>query len=82
VAHSCKLPSVATCPNPHTDISRYVAMHSMSEATSGQSHDDSQVNGYMDAYPGNKSMSRTDIGIVLFGMLFPLVTQIGHAHAH
>jgi zinc transporter 9 len=54
----------------------------MSEATSNQSHDESTVNGYMDAYPGNKSLSKTDIAIVLFGMLFPLVTQIGHAHAH
>jgi zinc transporter 9 len=57
-------------------------MHSMSEATSNQSHDESAVNGYMDAYPGNKSLSKTDIAIVMFGMLFPLVTQIGHAHAH
>jgi len=57
-------------------------MHSMSEATSSQSHDESGVTGYMDAYPGNKSLSKTDIAIVMFGMLFPLVTQIGHAHAH
>ncbi|EAT78764.1 hypothetical protein HBI56_176120 [Parastagonospora nodorum] len=60
----------------------YVAMHSMSEATSSQSHDESGATGYMDAYPGNKSLSKTDIAIVMFGMLFPLVTQIGHAHAH
>jgi zinc transporter 9 len=57
-------------------------MHSMTEATSSQSHDDTVVTSYMDAYPGNKSLSKADIGIVLFGMLFPLVTQIGHAHAH
>lgn len=57
-------------------------MQSMSEATSNQSHDESGVNGYMDAYPGSKTMSKTDIAIVLFGMLFPLVAQIGHAHAH
>ncbi|KAF1917308.1 Zinc/iron permease [Ampelomyces quisqualis] len=60
----------------------YVAMHSMTEATSTHSHDDPIVNGYMDAYPGTKSLSKTDIALVLFGMLFPLVTQIGHAHAH
>lgn len=60
----------------------YVAMHSMSEATSGGSHDDPAINGYMDAYPDRKNLSKTDIGIVLFGMLFPLVTQVGHAHAH
>jgi zinc transporter 9 len=59
---------------------RYVAMHSMTEATS--SHSDDGPASYMDAYPGTKSMSKTDIAIVLFGMLFPLVTQIGHAHAH
>jgi zinc transporter 9 len=57
-------------------------MHSMTEATSTQSHDESTINGYMDAYPGNKNLSKTDIAIVMFGMLFPLVTQIGHAHAH
>lgn len=57
-------------------------MHSMSEATSGHSDYDAPVNGYMDAYPDRKSLSKTDIGIVLFGMLFPLVTQVGHAHAH
>lgn len=56
-------------------------MHSMAEATSSSSHDES-VNGYMDAYPGKKTLSKTDIAIVMFGMLFPLVTQIGHAHAH
>lgn len=57
-------------------------MHSMSEATSGHSDHDTAVNGYMDAYPDRKTLSKTDIGIVLFGMLFPLVTQVGHAHAH
>jgi zinc transporter 9 len=55
-------------------------MHSMTEATSSHSYDDPI--SYMDAYPGNKSLSKTDIAIVLFGMLFPLITQIGHAHAH
>jgi zinc transporter 9 len=52
----------------------------MTEATS--SHFDDGPASYMDAYPGNKNLSKTDISIVLFGMLFPLVTQIGHAHAH
>lgn len=54
----------------------------MAEATSSHGSDDFGMNGYMDAYPGKKSLSKTDIGMVLFGMLFPLVTQIGHAHAH
>lgn len=57
-------------------------MHSMIEATSGSSHDETTMNGYMDAYPGKRTLSKMDIGVVLFGMLFPLVTQIGHAHAH
>lgn len=57
-------------------------MHSMSEATSSHMSDDLHVNGYMDAYPGSSALSKTDIAIVLFGMLLPLVTQIGHAHSH
>jgi zinc transporter 9 len=58
-------------------------MHSMSEATASQGHhEDTTVNGYMDAYPLTNSLSKTDIGIVMLGMLLPLITQIGHAHAH
>jgi len=64
-------------------MSRYVAMHSMSEATSAQHvHEDPTANGYMDAYPGGNTLSKGDIGIVMLGMLLPLVTQIGHAHSH
>lgn len=65
-----------------TDSTSYVAMHSMSEATSSHSHDDPTANGYMDAYPGTDSLSKSDIAIVMFGMLLPLVTQVGHAHSH
>lgn len=55
----------------------------MSEATASQGHhEDTTVNGYMDAYPLTNSLSKTDIGIVMLGMLLPLITQIGHAHAH
>lgn len=60
----------------------YVAMHSMSEATASHAHEDPIPNGYMDAYPGNNSLSKGDIGIVMIGMLLPLITQIGHAHSH
>ncbi|KAK1919190.1 hypothetical protein P3342_008914 [Pyrenophora teres f. teres] len=61
----------------------YVAMHSMSEATSSQhANEDPTANGYMDAYPGGNTLSKGDIGIVMLGMLLPLVTQIGHAHSH
>ncbi|KAJ4986381.1 zip metal ion [Stagonosporopsis vannaccii] len=58
----------------------YVAMHSMTEATNPQ--DEPVVNGYLDAPLGKTFMSKTDILLVVFGMLLPLVTQIGHAHAH
>lgn len=58
-------------------------MHSMAEATSStHAHDDPTANGYMDAYMGSTRMSKTDIAIVMLGMLLPLVTQIGHAHSH
>lgn len=57
-------------------------MHSMAEATSSRGHEDPTANGYMDAYPGRSGLSKTDIGTVMVGMLLPLVTQIGHAHAH
>lgn len=60
----------------------YVAMHSMSQATSSHAHEDPTANGYMDAYPGTNRLSKSDIAIVMLGMLLPLVTQIGHAHAH
>ncbi|KAH6625645.1 Zinc/iron permease [Boeremia exigua] len=58
----------------------YVAMHSMIEATSPQ--EEPIVHGYLDAPLGKATMSKTDILIVVFGMLLPLVTQIGHANAH
>jgi len=57
-------------------------MHSMAEATSPNTHEDPTANGYMDAYPGRTGLSKTDISIVILGMLLPLVTQVGHAHAH
>lgn len=60
----------------------YVAMHSMAEATSTHSQEDPTANGYMDAYPGRDGLSKSDISIVTVGMLLPLITQIGHAHAH
>ncbi|KAF1847328.1 ZIP metal ion transporter-like protein [Cucurbitaria berberidis CBS 394.84] len=60
----------------------YVAMQSMSEATSSHLHEDPIANSYMDAYPGGNGLSKTDIAIVMFGMLLPLVSQMGHAHSH
>ena len=63
-----------------TNFDRYVAMQSMTEATNPQ--EEPVINGYLDAPLGKTTMSKTDILIVIFGMLLPLVTQIGHAHAH
>lgn len=59
----------------------YVAMHAMTEATqSGHSHDEPMINGYVDSYSSTNSLSKSDIATVLFGMLVPLVTQVGHVH--
>ncbi|KAF1937033.1 ZIP metal ion transporter-like protein [Clathrospora elynae] len=60
----------------------YVAMHSMTEATSSLAYEDPTANGYMDAYPGRNGLSKSEIGFVMLGMLLPLVTQVGHAHSH
>ncbi|KAF1962034.1 Zinc/iron permease [Byssothecium circinans] len=56
----------------------YVAMHSMTEATSG--HDDTPVNGYIDHGSNKNGLARGDIAIVLVGLLLPLLTQVGHVH--
>ncbi|KAF2634446.1 Zinc/iron permease [Massarina eburnea CBS 473.64] len=61
-----------------TDCTRYVAMHSMTEATSGE--DDTPVNGYVDHASSKDGLAKADIAIVLVGLLLPLLTQIGHAH--
>ncbi|KAF2715101.1 Zinc/iron permease [Pleomassaria siparia CBS 279.74] len=57
----------------------YVAMHSMIEATSGShARDDLTANGY--AERDKRGLSRSDIAIVMTGMLLPLITQVGHVH--
>ncbi|KAF2015453.1 Zinc/iron permease [Aaosphaeria arxii CBS 175.79] len=59
----------------------YVAMHAMTEATAPSlSHEDPMANGYVDSYHASTSLSKSDIATVLFGMLVPLVTQVGHVH--
>lgn len=59
----------------------YVAMHAMTEATSsGHGHDEPMANGYVDSYSSYNTLSKGDITTVLFGMLIPLVTQVGHVH--
>lgn len=77
--HSCKLNNSAV--STYEDVltcTRYVAMHSMTEATSG--HDETPVNGYIDQGSGKNSLERSDIAIVLSGLLLPLLTQVGHVH--
>ncbi|KAJ4298105.1 hypothetical protein N0V90_006004 [Kalmusia sp. IMI 367209] len=57
----------------------YVAMHSMTEATT--SHEEPVINGYIDHHSAQQNgLSKSDIAIVLTGMLLPLLTQVGHHH--
>ncbi|CAI6337377.1 unnamed protein product [Periconia digitata] len=56
----------------------YVAMHSMTEATTG--HDETPVNGYIDHGTSKDGLAKSDISIVLAGLLLPLLTQVGHVH--
>jgi zinc transporter 9 len=49
---------------------RYVAMHAMQET--GHGHSEYATSG----------KSKMDVFLVVTGMLLPLLTQIGHAHAH
>lgn len=56
----------------------YVAMHSMTEATTG--HDENPVNGYIEHGSNNDGLTKGDISIVLAGLLLPLLTQVGHVH--
>lgn len=62
-----------------TDSSRYVAMHSMTEATSNPP-EEPFVNGYIDHHTASNGLTKSDISLVMVGMLLPLLTQFGHAH--
>jgi len=56
-------------------------MHSMTEATSGSyAHDEPTANGYAESQRSKHGLAKSDIAIVLAGMLLPLVTQVGHVH--
>jgi hypothetical protein len=67
------------CTLQVADQARYVAMHSMTEATN--SHEEPVINGYISHHtPQTNGLSRSDIAIVLSGMLVPLLTQVGHHH--
>ena len=69
------------------DKARYVAFHSMQESHGSHDHDHS-ANGYVNPYSlqqapgGQPKASPREAAVVVLGMLLPLVTQIGHAHAH
>lgn len=47
-------------------VDRYVAMHTMQDHLVEYGH----------------SAGLKDVGAAVFGMMIPLVTQVGHAHAH
>ncbi|ORY15186.1 Zinc/iron permease [Clohesyomyces aquaticus] len=58
----------------------YVAMHSMTEMTSG-THDEPMANGYATNHVREKpSLTNSDIATACVGMLIPLITQVGHVH--
>lgn len=56
-------------------------MHSMTEATSGShAYDEPTANGYAESQRSKHALAKSDIAIVMTGMLLPLVTQVGHVH--
>ncbi|KAF1997123.1 Zinc/iron permease [Amniculicola lignicola CBS 123094] len=58
----------------------YVAMHSMVDAASSSHfHDEPTTNGFS-SHGGKTALTKSDIATTLFGMLLPLVTQVGHVH--
>lgn len=65
-----------------TDVSRYVAMHTMQENSPNSSSRESQVNGYGDhrEAPSASDKSMRDLIASVVGMVLPLFLQIGHAH--
>jgi solute carrier family 39 (zinc transporter), member 9 len=54
-------------------------MHSMTEATSNPP-EEPFVNGYIDHHTASNGLTKSDISLVMVGMLLPLLTQFGHAH--
>lgn len=73
-------------------------MHSMNETSSSHSHGENEATangngyanaGYMESYGSSHPPSRdeekksfSEVMVAVIGMLLPLLTQIGHAHAH
>lgn len=65
----------------------YVAMHSMQELSDISGHGRGQMNGHMNGGidtrdgPGQDSgQSPKDLLVACFGMILPLILQVGHAH--
>ena len=65
---------------------RYVAMHAMQHGAEADNHFDGAYDG---GILGPQAVTRTsrkgdvtDVALMVVGMLLPLLTQIGHAHAH
>ena len=70
---------------------RYVAMHSMQHCAgslpSEPAHmDGAYEDGILAPFAGARGSSKrtdvVDVALMVVGMLLPLLTQIGHAHAH
>lgn len=70
---------------------RYVAMHSMQESHSSPAFSNQASNGYPDSslletagygHADKRGPTAAETAAVVVGMLLPLLTQIGHAHAH
>lgn len=73
-------------------VDRYVAMHTMQEGGHNHGGHEAGQNGYVDTAnvydgyqtpaPKQEGATLTDTLACVGGMLLPLLTQVGHAHAH
>lgn len=63
-------------------------MHSIQHSSEGPDHphmDGAYDGGLLGSYADQRTSKKTDvadIALMVVGMLLPLLTQIGHAHAH
>lgn len=65
-----------------TQLSRYVAMHTMQENGPGSTTRELPVNGYGDSRDSQNGSDKSmrDLIASVLGMILPLFLQIGHAH--
>lgn len=71
------------CLSGHpTDLSRYVAMHTMQENDPSGTSRESPANGYGDPRDSQSKPDKSmrDLVASVVGMILPLFLQIGHAH--